>query len=319
MSTIRGSPDPNFYAGLLPVEPSHERPPLRPTNLEYDPSPKGQPSLHKRASRALSRFLMTFCLGVAATLAWQSYGDAARQMIANSYPLLRWLAPRAEPVAQSPPNTTALAALGAPSFDQQQFNAMSLNIDAIRQGIDRIAAGHEQIMRSVDQIATRITTGQEQTTRGPGQTATSITTGQEQTARGSTDQTATSSDPPAKASGIMVESRADGASFEPDGRLDIKQTEAGPPQALSERGKQFPAAGGQDRSCFPSASAVLEHHQRASWTLKAPGHEGTMCWYAPARPTARDPSSEIAPRKMTVGTTENGLSAPPPLYTRAPE
>src|SRR5215467_8671199 len=47
MSTIRGSPDPNFYAGLLPVEPSHERPPLRPTNLEYDPSPKGQPSLRK--------------------------------------------------------------------------------------------------------------------------------------------------------------------------------------------------------------------------------------------------------------------------------
>ena len=298
MSTIRGSPDPNFYAGLLPVEPSHERFPLRPTNLEYDPSPKGQPSLRKRASRALSRFLMTFCAGVAATLAWQSYGDATRQMIANSYPLLGWLAPRAEPVAQSPLNTTALAALGTPSFDQQQLNAMSLNIDAIRQSIDGIAAGHEQIMRSVDQIATR--TGQEQTTRSP-------------------DQTANSSDPAAKASGIMVESRADGASFEPDGRLDIKQTEAGPPQALSERGKQLPAAGGQDRSCFPSASAVLEHHQRASWTLKAPGHEGTMCWYAPARPMARDPSSEIAPRKMTVGTTENGLSAPPALYTRAPE
>ena len=203
----------------------------RPTS-NMTPPLKGSRRSAKRASRGLSRFLMTFCLGVAATLGWQSYGDAARQMIASSYPLLSWLAPRAEPVAQSPPNTTALAALGTPSFDQQQLNAMSLNIDAIRQSIDRIAVGHEQIMRSVDQIATR--TGQERTTRSP-------------------DQTANSSDLSAKANGIMVDSRADGASFEPDGRLDIKQTEAGPPQALSERGKQFPAAGGQDRPCFPSA------------------------------------------------------------------
>ena len=26
-------------------------------------------------------FLITFCIGVAATLGWQSYGDAAREMI----------------------------------------------------------------------------------------------------------------------------------------------------------------------------------------------------------------------------------------------
>ena len=32
----------------------------------------------KRVSRALSRFLITFCIGVAATLAWQSQGDAVR-------------------------------------------------------------------------------------------------------------------------------------------------------------------------------------------------------------------------------------------------
>jgi hypothetical protein len=38
-----------------------------------------------------------------------------------------------------------------PYFDLQQLNAMPLA--AMRQGVERIAAGHEQIMRSIDQIA----------------------------------------------------------------------------------------------------------------------------------------------------------------------
>jgi hypothetical protein len=60
-----------------------------------------QPSLGKRA---LARFLIAFFLGVAATLACQSYGDAARQMIASSSPRLGWLAPQATPVAQTTPD-----------------------------------------------------------------------------------------------------------------------------------------------------------------------------------------------------------------------
>jgi hypothetical protein len=63
-----------------------------------------RPSLGKRASRALARFLIVFCLGVAATLACQSYGDAARQMLASSSLRLGWLAPRAAPVAQTAPD-----------------------------------------------------------------------------------------------------------------------------------------------------------------------------------------------------------------------
>jgi hypothetical protein len=50
------------------------------------------------------RFLITFCIGVAAAPAWQSYGDAAREIIANSYPQLSWLAPQAA-VAQPAPAT----------------------------------------------------------------------------------------------------------------------------------------------------------------------------------------------------------------------
>ncbi len=177
MSAMPSPAQSEFYAGLLPVEPSIEPPPVRPTTLENDRLQNEQPSLRKRASRALARFLITFCIGVAATLAWQSYGDAAREMIVNSYPQLGWLAPQAEPVAPNAPEMIALVAPAAPSFDQQQFSAMSLDLDAVRQSVDRIATSiaaiQEQMSRSADQIATEqiarsvaeLTAGQEQMTR----------------------------------------------------------------------------------------------------------------------------------------------------------
>jgi hypothetical protein len=115
---------------------------------------------------SLTGFLITFCIGVAATLAWQSYGDAAREMIASSYPQLSWLAPQSAPGAQNAPDMIAPAAPAAPAPDQQQLNAMSRDLDAVRQSVDRIAtsiaASQEQITRSVDRIAASITASQEQ-------------------------------------------------------------------------------------------------------------------------------------------------------------
>src|SRR5690242_1182065 len=67
----------------------------------------GEPSVARPSPRRRSsRFLIAFCVGVAATLAWQSYGDAARETIASSYPQLGWLAPQA---AQAAPTTIAAA------------------------------------------------------------------------------------------------------------------------------------------------------------------------------------------------------------------
>src|SRR5229473_7611947 len=118
-----------FYAGLSPVEPPVEAPAVRPADLKNDRLQNGRPSLRKRASRTLSRFLITFCIGVAATLAWQSYGDAAREMIANSHPQFGWLAPQGEPVTQNAPVAVAVAAPAAPAFDQQQLNAISIDLE----------------------------------------------------------------------------------------------------------------------------------------------------------------------------------------------
>jgi hypothetical protein len=148
-----------------------------PTHSEFSANSLHVKSSVKRALLALTRFLIIFCIGVAATLAWQSYGDAAREMIANSYPQLSWLASQAEPVAQNAPDIVALAAPVAPSPDQLRLNATSLDLDAVRQSIDRIAnemaTSQEQMTRSIDRMAGRVAASQEQITRSVDQLAVS--------------------------------------------------------------------------------------------------------------------------------------------------
>ena len=73
----------------------------------------------------LARILISLCVGAAAILAWQSYGDAARKIITGTYPQLGWLVPRTARIAYSAPDGIGLAAQAAPSLDQR-LNAISL-------------------------------------------------------------------------------------------------------------------------------------------------------------------------------------------------
>ena len=89
-------------------------------------------TLGKAVPLALVRYLIAFFIGVAAILAWQSYGSAAREAIARWSPLLGWLAPAAAPVAQAAP-----AAFAGASPDQLKATALALA--AARQSIDKLA------------------------------------------------------------------------------------------------------------------------------------------------------------------------------------
>jgi hypothetical protein len=102
----------------------------RGSRIEWQPRAR-EPVL----GRAL--FPIAFCAGVVATLAWQSYAGAAREMIANTSSRLGWLAP---PAAEA-----------VPSPDQEVLKAISLDLTGVRQRID--------------EIATQLTVGQEQMTR----------------------------------------------------------------------------------------------------------------------------------------------------------
>jgi len=139
MSTTPRRAQYDRYAGLLPAEHSVEVPAVCTADLQNDHFASRRASHGKRASRPLAHFLIMFYIGVAATLAWQSYSGAARQVIANLSPQLGWLAPQ--------------TAAAHPVPDR---------IEQIARSVDQIVtAGQEQITRSVDQLAV----GQEQMTR----------------------------------------------------------------------------------------------------------------------------------------------------------
>jgi hypothetical protein len=79
--------------------------------------------------------------------------------------------------------------------------------------------------------------------------------------------------------------RAKTAPFPPTVSLDIQPTENGikarPPETLPQRESLYVTPDQDASTCFPSASAVRRNYPEArpSWTLRAPRHEGTRCWY----------------------------------------
>jgi TolA-binding protein len=136
---------------------------------------RDRPSLVRRAARRVTRFLIVLCVGVATTLAWQSYGDVARAVIANSFPQLGWLAPEAALVAQTAPD---MAAPAVPSADVQQLkeqlNQLSLGLDAVRQSVDQLAAqvtsGQRQMAGDIAKLQAEISPPQQRAAAAPAAT-----------------------------------------------------------------------------------------------------------------------------------------------------
>jgi hypothetical protein len=93
-----------------------------------------QPSLWRRAAWVL----IIFCMGVAATLAWQSYADATKELIARSYPQLGWSSPQT--VGAATPEMTSRIAPATTSDSQGLIESVLVNLAAVRQSMDQLAA-----------------------------------------------------------------------------------------------------------------------------------------------------------------------------------
>ncbi|MGA8699013.1 MAG: hypothetical protein WB689_35310 [Xanthobacteraceae bacterium] len=137
----------------------------------------------KRSSRGFTRYLLAICIGAAATLAWQSYGEAAKQifaakapelgwspetkrMIANLVEQLGWIkppatsavrpsaleTPQAVPVAQTAPENVTPKAPAAPSIDPEQVQRMAMDLTALRQTVEQLAVSQDQMVREIARL-----------------------------------------------------------------------------------------------------------------------------------------------------------------------
>ena len=93
-----------------------------------------RPSIAGRIFRGFIRFVVTVMIGVGGTLAWQSYGDVAREMVVARAPALAWLLP-----------PTRLPVFSGLSNPAQQSAPPASSLDAVRRNVEQLAARQEQI------------------------------------------------------------------------------------------------------------------------------------------------------------------------------
>lgn len=125
-----------------------------------------QPSIGGRMFRALARFFVAVLIGVGATLAWQSYGDNAREALGTQVPSLRWLSgstatvtpnvprsaqstatPQSIPIPQTAPPVVAIPELA-------QLEPMVRDLAAVRHSVEQLAVKQDQIIQNMSTLQT---------------------------------------------------------------------------------------------------------------------------------------------------------------------
>jgi hypothetical protein len=100
-----------------------------------------RPSIGRRIVRAAARFFITVFIGVGATLAWQSYGDAVRERAVARVPALAWLLST---------STTKSPVVAATAPDPMpKLESLASGLDDMRRGVELLAAKQEQMAQNL--------------------------------------------------------------------------------------------------------------------------------------------------------------------------
>ena len=138
------------------------------SGFKNDGRVSGRPSIVSRMFRTLARFSIAVLIGVCGTLAWQSYGDKAREVLSAQVPSLRWLsvsAPTVTPDGQGSAQNAAVpqsapvpqpaaptAAATTPEFTQ--LEPMARDLAAMRRSLEQLAVKQEQMAQNIATLTT---------------------------------------------------------------------------------------------------------------------------------------------------------------------
>jgi hypothetical protein len=131
----------------------------------------------RRRSRGFTRYLVAVLIGVAASLAWQAYGDAGKQVIATKAPEFGW-SPEAMmitswvpvgwtkppagsekqvvPVAQTAPQNVAPKAPTTASLDPEQLQQITQSLTTLRETVEQLTAGQDQMTRVIGRLESAV-------------------------------------------------------------------------------------------------------------------------------------------------------------------
>jgi hypothetical protein len=125
--------------------------------------------IERLAPGGFARYLVATGFVVAAILAWQSYGEAAKQIIATRVPELGWspqtkqakppvVESKAAPATRTAPETVAPKTPAATSVDPVQVQQMVQSLSALRESVQQLASRQQ----SLAALAQTLATGQDQ-------------------------------------------------------------------------------------------------------------------------------------------------------------
>jgi cytoskeletal protein RodZ len=140
------------------------------------------PARPRPASRGFARYMLAICVGVGATLTWQSYSQATKQIIATRAPDLGWSPeakqtiaswveqlswtnpPAGAEIATAPPSvpetaqaatvaqTAPYASKASASLDPQQVQQLALDVAAVRQSVEQVAASQTKMAAEINNL-----------------------------------------------------------------------------------------------------------------------------------------------------------------------
>jgi hypothetical protein len=100
-----------------------------------------RPSIGRRMLRSFTRFSIAVLIGVGATLGWQSYGDAVKEMVIARAPTLAWLLS----TSTTKPPVVATTSSGP----VQQLEPLAFNLDIVRRSVEQLATKQEQMAQNI--------------------------------------------------------------------------------------------------------------------------------------------------------------------------
>jgi hypothetical protein len=108
-------------------------------------------SIGRRMSRAFARCAIVLLIGIGATLAWQSYGDEAIEMVKTEAPSLAWLLPVSK--AKPPPDGQSSAAVVNSAELVKQLKPIALDLAILRRSVEQLGVKVEQLAAKQDQMS----------------------------------------------------------------------------------------------------------------------------------------------------------------------
>jgi len=125
------------------------------TARQSDNQNSGRRSTGRRVSRAFARYFIVFLFGIGLTLAWQSHGDEAMEMVRTEVPSLAWLLP-VSTTKPSPDSQASAAAPVTPDELVEQLKPLAFELANVQRSVKELSVNVEQLGVKVNQMSQSI-------------------------------------------------------------------------------------------------------------------------------------------------------------------